>query len=91
MISDLFLYNQKLKTYHYIWELSRHCKYYVQIKLGADVQKTDVCKRSLNPQWNSEWFKFEVEDEVLQDEPLELRQVSTYIHHITVCMDLPRW
>lgn len=37
------------------------------------MQKTEVCKRSLNPHWNSEWFKFEVEDEVLQDEPLELR------------------
>ena len=22
--------------------------------------KTEVCKKSLNPQWNSEWFKFEV-------------------------------
>lgn len=22
--------------------------------------KTDVCPKSLNPQWNSEWFKFEV-------------------------------
>jgi len=44
-----------------------------QIKLGAEVQKTDVCKKSLSPQWNSDWFKFEVEDEVLQDEPLELR------------------
>lgn len=45
----------------------------LQIKFGSEVQKTDVYKRSLNPQWNSEWFKFEVEDEVLQDEPLELR------------------
>uniref|UniRef100_A0A8C3M4E8 C2 calcium dependent domain containing 5 n=1 Tax=Chrysolophus pictus TaxID=9089 RepID=A0A8C3M4E8_CHRPC len=26
----------------------------------------------MNPQWNSEWFKFEVDDEELQDEPLQI-------------------
>lgn len=46
---------------------------YVEVRFGTDVFKTDICKKSLNPQWNSEWFKFEVEDESLQDEPLELR------------------
>lgn len=45
----------------------------LQIKFGSEVLKTDVYKKSLKPQWNSDWFKFEVEDEVLQDEPLELR------------------
>ncbi|KAL4225070.1 C2 domain-containing protein 5 [Mactra antiquata] len=56
---------------------------FVEIKFGSDVQKTDVFKRSLSPQWNSEWFKFEVEDEVLQDEPLELRVLDhdTYSAH----------
>lgn len=77
-----------------------------KVRFGTDVFKTDICKKSLNPQWNSEWFKFEVklvynclkiglcttcksnlsnvlscfflsflqvEDESLQDEPLELR------------------
>ncbi|NXW07488.1 C2CD5 protein, partial [Fregetta grallaria] len=34
--------------------------------------KTDVYPKSLNPQWNSEWFKFEVDDEELQDEPLQI-------------------
>nr|XP_029132743.1 C2 domain-containing protein 5 [Labrus bergylta] len=34
--------------------------------------KTDVFPKSLNPQWNSEWFKFEVDDEDLQDEPLQV-------------------
>uniref|UniRef100_A0A7N4NZJ0 C2 calcium dependent domain containing 5 n=2 Tax=Sarcophilus harrisii TaxID=9305 RepID=A0A7N4NZJ0_SARHA len=34
--------------------------------------KTDVYHKSLNPQWNSEWFKFEVDDEDLQDEPLQI-------------------
>lgn len=33
---------------------------YVEVKLGSTVCKTDVCRKSLNPQWNSEWFKFEV-------------------------------
>ncbi|XP_045174900.2 C2 domain-containing protein 5-like isoform X1 [Mercenaria mercenaria] len=56
---------------------------FVEIKFGSEVQKTDVYKRSLNPQWNSEWFKFEVEDEVMQDEPLELRVLDhdTYSAH----------
>jgi Ca2+-dependent lipid-binding protein len=33
---------------------------YVEIKLGSVTQKTDVYRKSLNPQWNSEWFIFEV-------------------------------
>lgn len=31
-----------------------------QVKFGNTTFKTDVCPKSLNPQWNSEWFKFEV-------------------------------
>jgi len=33
---------------------------YVEVKLGSTTYKTDVCRKSLNPQWNSEWYKFEV-------------------------------
>ena len=33
---------------------------YVEMKLGSTTHKTDVYKKSLNPQWNSDWFKFEV-------------------------------
>ena len=33
---------------------------FVEIRLGTVTQKTDVCRRSLNPQWNSDWFRFEV-------------------------------
>lgn len=33
---------------------------YVEIKLGNTTYKTDVCRKSLHPQWNSEWYKFEV-------------------------------
>ncbi|XP_056907498.1 C2 domain-containing protein 5 isoform X4 [Takifugu flavidus] len=43
-----------------------------QVKFGNTTFKTDVCPKSLNPQWNSEWFKFEVDDEDLQDEPLQV-------------------
>ncbi|KAF6211899.1 hypothetical protein GE061_012416 [Apolygus lucorum] len=46
---------------------------YVEIKLGSTTYKTDVCRKSLNPQWNSEWYKFEMEDSELQDEPLQIR------------------
>lgn len=34
----------------------------LQVKFGNTTFKTDVCPKSLNPQWNSEWFKFEVND-----------------------------
>ncbi|XP_030645905.1 C2 domain-containing protein 5 [Chanos chanos] len=45
---------------------------FVEVKFGNTTFKTDVCPKSLNPQWNSEWFKFEVDDEELQDEPLQI-------------------
>ncbi|XP_074213552.1 C2 domain-containing protein 5 isoform X8 [Camelus bactrianus] len=45
---------------------------FVEVKFGNTTFKTDVCLKSLNPQWNSEWFKFEVDDEDLQDEPLQI-------------------
>ncbi|KAK3095112.1 hypothetical protein FSP39_010454 [Pinctada imbricata] len=56
---------------------------FVEIRFRNETLKTEVCKKSLNPQWNSEWFKFEVEDEALQDEPLELRVLDhdTYSAH----------
>nr|XP_015835897.1 PREDICTED: C2 domain-containing protein 5 isoform X1 [Tribolium castaneum] len=46
---------------------------YVEIKLGGTTYKTDVCRKSLHPQWNSEWYRFEVDDSELQDEPLQIR------------------
>lgn len=46
---------------------------YVEIKLGNTSYKTDVCKKSLNPQWNTDWYRFEVDDSELQDEPLQIR------------------
>uniref|UniRef100_A0A182R520 C2 domain-containing protein n=1 Tax=Anopheles funestus TaxID=62324 RepID=A0A182R520_ANOFN len=46
---------------------------FVEIKLGNVTYKTDVCRKTLNPHWNSEWYTFEVEDAELQDEPLQVR------------------
>ncbi|XP_053999137.1 uncharacterized protein LOC128887353 isoform X1 [Hylaeus anthracinus] len=46
---------------------------YVELKFGNITYKTDVCRKSLNPQWNSEWYRFEVDDSELQDEPLQIR------------------
>ncbi len=33
---------------------------YVELKLGNITYKSDVYRKSLNPQWNTEWYKFEV-------------------------------
>ncbi|XP_050556205.1 uncharacterized protein LOC118277793 [Spodoptera frugiperda] len=47
---------------------------FVEIKFGSITHKTDVCRKSLNPHWNStEWYRFEVDESELQDEPLQLR------------------
>jgi len=46
---------------------------FVEIKLGEVSYKTDVFRKSLNPAWNSEWFRFEADDLELQDEPLQVR------------------
>ncbi|KFB42167.1 AGAP001475-PA-like protein [Anopheles sinensis] len=46
---------------------------FVEIKLGNVTYKTDVCRKTLNPRWNSDWYTFEVEDAELQDEPLQIR------------------
>ena len=56
---------------------------FVEIRFGSDSYKTDVCKKSLHPQWNSEWYRFEVDDEELQDEPLDLKVLDhdTYSAH----------
>uniref|UniRef100_A0A2A4IY55 C2 domain-containing protein n=1 Tax=Heliothis virescens TaxID=7102 RepID=A0A2A4IY55_HELVI len=47
---------------------------FVEIKFGSITHKTDVCRKSLNPHWNNtEWYRFEVDESELQDEPLQLR------------------
>ncbi|XKL61989.1 hypothetical protein PGB90_001822 [Kerria lacca] len=46
---------------------------YVELKLGSITYKSDVYRKSLNPQWNTEWYRFEMADADLQDEPLQIR------------------
>ncbi|XP_065577802.1 C2 domain-containing protein 5-like isoform X2 [Artemia franciscana] len=56
---------------------------FVEVKFGSTTFKTEVFRKSLNPFWNSEWFKFEADDEELQDEPLQIRIMDhdTYSAH----------
>jgi len=46
---------------------------FAEVKLGDTTYKTDVYRKSLNPAWNSDWFRFEADDLELQDEPLQIR------------------
>lgn len=38
---------------------SEACDAFGEVKLGNTCFKTEICKKSLNPQWNSDWFRFE--------------------------------
>lgn len=33
---------------------------FVEVKFGSTTVKTEVFRKSLNPTWNSDWFRFEV-------------------------------
>lgn len=59
---------------------------FVEVRFGQATEKTEVFRKSLNPQWNTDWFKFEVDDEELQDEPLQIRVLDydTYSAHDTI-------
>ncbi|XP_066911798.1 C2 domain-containing protein 5-like [Clytia hemisphaerica] len=46
---------------------------FVELRLGNTTYKTEVCRKSLNPRWNSDWFKFEVDDEEIQEEYLQIK------------------
>ncbi|VDD82921.1 unnamed protein product [Mesocestoides corti] len=45
--------------------------------------KTDVMRRTLNPEWNSDWFCFELSEEALLEETLQVRVLDhdTYSAH----------
>ena len=46
---------------------------FVEVRFGADIyDKTPVCKKSLDPEWNCR-FVFEVEEDEIQEEPLQIR------------------
>ncbi|CAG0922562.1 unnamed protein product [Notodromas monacha] len=34
---------------------------YVEVRFGSTTYKTEVCRKTLSPQWNSEWFRFETQ------------------------------
>lgn len=46
---------------------------FVEVKLGNITYKTDVKRKSLNPVFNSQWFRFEIDDQEIQDELLNIR------------------
>jgi hypothetical protein len=46
---------------------------FAELKLADTTFKTDVCRKTLHPTWNSDWFRFDVDDRELQDEPLQIR------------------
>lgn len=48
---------------------------YVEIKLGSTTYKTDVCRKSLHPQWNSEWYRFEVRTVLYADHTIFLIRI----------------
>ncbi len=46
---------------------------FVEVRFGEDLyDKTVICKKSLDPEWNTR-FLFEVEEDELQEEPLLIR------------------
>lgn len=56
---------------------------FVEVRFGANIyDKTPVCKKSLDPEWNSR-FVFEVEEDEIQEEPLQIRVLDhdTYSSH----------
>lgn len=46
---------------------------FVEVKLGNITYKTDVKRKSLNPVFNSQWYRFEIDDQEIQDELLNIR------------------
>lgn len=46
--------------------------------MGQNMQRTDICKKTLNPVWDSPWFKFNVRNKanhthlIMQPHPLQV-------------------
>lgn len=56
---------------------------FVEVRFGANnYDKTQVYRKSLDPEWNSR-FVFEVEEDEIQEEPLQIRVLDhdTYSSH----------
>ena len=46
---------------------------FVEVRFGENLyEKTEVYKKSLDPEWNTK-FNFEVEEDEIQEEPLQIR------------------
>ena len=59
-----------------------------KVRFGTDVFKTDICKKSLNPQWNSEWFKFEVKSSLcISVNTVNNYRVHAYFKDIAICIE----
>lgn len=56
---------------------------FVELRLGNTMFKTEVIRRTLNPEWKSDWFCFELSEESLQEEALQVRVLDhdTYSAH----------
>lgn len=46
---------------------------YVEIKFASTTFKTDVKRKTLNPEFNTDYYSFEVDDAELQDDVLQIR------------------
>lgn len=57
---------------------------YVEVKFGDENFRTPVCRRTLCPVWNAD-FRFEVEDNEIQDEILEIRYGKVYVMYKDIC------
>ena len=51
---------------------------FAEVKLGDTTYKTDVYRKSLNPNWNSEWFRFDVDGIYIQPFHLVLMHQSVF-------------
>lgn len=45
---------------HFSFDTSISKKKHTQLKLGQETDKTDVCWKSVDPEFNTDWFRFEV-------------------------------
>jgi hypothetical protein len=54
----------------------------LKVRFGNNHDKTIVCKKTLDPEWNAR-FVFEVEEDEIQEEPLQIRVLDhdTYSSH----------
>ena len=57
---------------------------FVEVKLGNITYKTDVKRKSLNPVFNSQWFRFEIDDQEIQDELLHIRVMDYDTYRLNI-------